>query len=63
LSTLTVQISNWFKKTGIKGTPTFFINGYKLPEHYRVEDLQYLVTGVTEHIISANKEIQKMEID
>jgi len=63
LSTLTVQISNWFKKAGIKGTPTFFINGYKLPEHYRVEDLQYLVTGFSEHIISANKEIQKMEID
>lgn len=31
---------NWNFKSGIKATPTVFVNGYKLPEVYHVEDLK-----------------------
>lgn len=33
----------WCKKTEIHHTPTIFINGYKLPESYKIEDLKYLL--------------------
>ena len=32
----------WRKKTQIRATPTVLVNGYRLPENYRVEDLRYL---------------------
>ncbi|MDL2323503.1 thioredoxin domain-containing protein, partial [Bacteroidales bacterium OttesenSCG-928-A17] len=31
----------WKEKTGISATPTVLINGYKLPQEYRIEDLKY----------------------
>ena len=31
----------WKKKTQIMGTPTVLVNGYKLPESYKIEDLRY----------------------
>ena len=31
----------WRKKTQLRGTPTVLVNGYKLPESYKVEDLRY----------------------
>ena len=31
----------WKLKTKIKGTLTVLINGYKLPESYKIEDLRY----------------------
>lgn len=34
----------WCKETGISFTPTFFVNGYQLPEIYSVEDLKYFLT-------------------
>jgi hypothetical protein len=33
----------WCKNTGITHTPTIFINGYQLPDNYRIEDLQYFL--------------------
>jgi len=30
----------WCEKEGITHTPTIFINGYKLPKEYRIEDLK-----------------------
>lgn len=48
------HISNWFKKTEVKGTPTFFVNGYKLPTQYLVEDLRYVVTGFSEMFTTEN---------
>ena len=38
------MMSDWCIKTGISFTPTFFINGYQLPEIYSVQDLKYLLT-------------------
>jgi len=29
----------WKEKTQIKGTPTVLVNGYKLPETYKVESV------------------------
>jgi uncharacterized membrane protein/thiol-disulfide isomerase/thioredoxin len=31
----------WVNKVNIQGTPTIFINGYLLPENYKIEDLKY----------------------
>jgi len=55
LESLAMQHSGWFKKADIKGTPTFFVNGYKLPGQYRVGDLRYLVAGFSEQIFAAVK--------
>ena len=30
----------WKKKTQLRATPTILVNGYKLPENYKIEDLQ-----------------------
>ena len=34
----------WCKLTEIAFTPTILVNGYKLPEPYRLEDIKYLLT-------------------
>lgn len=47
--------AEWFDKAGLKGTPTFFVNGYKLPEQYRIENLGYLVAGFSEQILATGK--------
>jgi len=31
----------WRKQTQIRATPTILVNGYQLPENYKVEDLRY----------------------
>jgi uncharacterized membrane protein len=33
----------WKRETQIKATPTVLVNGYQLPENYKVEDLRYFV--------------------
>ncbi len=37
-------VSAWCKETGIAFTPTFFINGYQLPDIYNVGDLKYFLS-------------------
>lgn len=37
------SMNDWCEKTGISFTPTFFIDGYQLPNIYNVEDLKYLL--------------------
>lgn len=32
---------NWIKHTNISATPTILINGYNLPDSYKIEDLKY----------------------
>ena len=31
----------WKKKTQLRATPTIIVNGYKLPDNYKIEDLRY----------------------
>ena len=31
----------WKKKTQLRATPTILVNGYKLPDSYKIEDLRY----------------------
>jgi len=31
----------WRNKTQLRATPTMLVNGYQLPENYKVEDLRY----------------------
>jgi hypothetical protein len=59
LETLAVQHSVWFEKADIKGTPTFFVNGYPLPGQYRVEDLRYLVSGFNDLIPDVRANIKQ----
>ena len=33
----------WRKKSQLRGTPTVLVNGYQLPESYKVEDLRYFI--------------------
>ncbi|WP_406825606.1 vitamin K epoxide reductase family protein [Pedobacter sp. KACC 23697] len=35
----------WCDMVGVILTPTILVNGYKLPDPYRVEDLRYLISG------------------
>ncbi|QES88728.1 vitamin K epoxide reductase family protein [Rhizosphaericola mali] len=35
---------DWCNKTGITFTPTFFVNGYQLPQQYTVADLKYFLS-------------------
>lgn len=39
----------WAKITGLKATPTILVNGFKIPENYKIEDLTYF----TDLVISA----------
>jgi len=32
----------WREKTQLRATPTVLVNGYKLPDNYKIEDLRYL---------------------
>ena len=43
ISSITEKQSQWCKMAEITFTPTILINGYKLPEPYRLEDLKYLL--------------------
>jgi hypothetical protein len=36
-------MDTWCKATGISFTPTIFINGYQMPEVYKIEDLNHLL--------------------
>jgi protein-disulfide isomerase len=36
-------MSEWCKEIKIEFTPTFFVNGYQLPEVYKIEDVQNLL--------------------
>jgi protein-disulfide isomerase len=35
-------MKDWCDQVNIEFTPTFFINGYQLPEQYKLEDVKYL---------------------
>jgi len=37
-------MNEWCNKTGIRFTPTFFVNGYQLPSNYSVHDLKYFLS-------------------
>jgi len=34
---------SWKEKTQIRATPTILVNGYKLPDNYKIEDLRYFL--------------------
>lgn len=36
-------MSEWCKQAEITHTPTIFVNGYRLPENYDVEELKYIL--------------------
>ena len=32
----------WIRQSGFLTTPTILVNGYKLPENYKIEDLKFI---------------------
>lgn len=44
MSSVTQKQKEWCQLTEIEFTPTILVNGYKLPEPYRLEDIKYLLT-------------------
>ena len=34
---------SWKEKTQLRATPTILVNGYKLPDNYKIEDLRYFI--------------------
>lgn len=43
VNNITENQKEWCKMAEITYTPTIFINGYKLPDPYRLEDIKYMV--------------------
>lgn len=43
MNTLTQKQKKWCEEAKIDFTPTLLVNGYKLPEPYRLEDIKYLI--------------------
>jgi uncharacterized membrane protein len=41
------KLQHWLEVTGVQATPTFFINDYKLPSAYRLEEIRYLISELT----------------
>lgn len=39
------KMREWCDQTKISFTPTFFVNGYELPEQYNITDLRYFLTS------------------
>lgn len=37
------EMSEWCKEAEITGTPTLFINGHRLPETYKIEELKFVL--------------------
>ncbi|HAS41257.1 MAG TPA: hypothetical protein DCS93_12300 [Microscillaceae bacterium] len=46
ITSLLVEYNQWCKSLQVKSFPTLFINGFKLPKPYNVEDLHYHLDGV-----------------
>lgn len=44
-----LQHANWIANSSIEFTPTFFINGRKLPNRYGLEDLKLLIPQLSEN--------------
>lgn len=37
------KMKEWCKEAEITFTPTLFINGHRLPENYKIEELKYIL--------------------
>lgn len=45
---LEIQHYKWAEKSQVRRTPTFFVNGYELPNEYDIEDLSYMTIQLAE---------------
>ena len=46
ISELTRSMKELFEKVKIPGTPTVYVNGYRLPRQYRVNGIEYFTTEI-----------------
>lgn len=49
----------WVAKTKITKTPTYFINGYRMPQNYRIPDLKPHVPELSEYLISSEPKMSR----
>ncbi|HXH98687.1 MAG TPA: vitamin K epoxide reductase family protein [Sphingobacteriaceae bacterium] len=52
-----MHLQQWVEIADVDATPTFFVNGYRLPKTYRVADIRYLITEVPLHYPGTNSPI------
>jgi protein-disulfide isomerase len=57
---LEAQHYRWIQQNNIIGTPAFFINGYKMPENYRIQDLQALLPGLVSLVQAQRSQTEKI---
>jgi|GEM_PF-450073 len=60
---LSNQHTEWFEAAEIEGTPTFFVNGRRLPMTYRIEDLMGMVPALVGGFVKKNIQQNESEID
>jgi hypothetical protein len=48
----------WVEQNEINRTPTFFINGYKMPQNYRIKDLMEMIPGLKAEWKNSNMTMQ-----
>ncbi|MUP46519.1 hypothetical protein E0K83_12300 [Gramella sp. BOM4] len=50
--------NTWFRQNDINFTPFLFINGYRYPEHYDIEDLQFFIEELINDNTFSKKELE-----
>ena len=51
---------SWKEKTQLRATPTILVNGYKLPDNYKIEDLRFLRNPIS--ISKNDKKVYELRI-
>jgi protein-disulfide isomerase len=53
----------WKEKTQLRATPTILVNGYKLPDNYKIEDLRYFERLKMEDEKKIEKEMIEFDVN
>lgn len=54
--------TEWFEQERITKTPTWFVNGYELPEAYSIEDLMAMVPGLAQNFANFKKKESESKV-
>jgi uncharacterized membrane protein len=54
------QHYRWIQQNNITATPAFFINGHKIPENYRIQDLQAFLPGLVSLVQAQRSQTEKV---
>jgi uncharacterized membrane protein len=59
IAKVAVKHTKWIEDMRITQTPTFFLNGFKLPKNYSLKDLKMMTVVLMEHLQEVNQNKQK----